>query len=1137
MKKYLAARLRISAFLMAAALGSHHAFVPQMATAQSAPQKIQLMADTLRAHDSGNLGLAKKHADELVKVAPDDANVQRLVARIDKSIEVQNSEVSNAVAAQVSVDANSTVAPIQLEPAAAEAVDEPVVVNQSNADVKTATAYSRTKSISARRGSNNRPEKKQAADADAEAIVEAVVSDQKQLIAAAEVAIDEAQILAAHDAYVQANQVLDAASASLTLNVSTSKVLESIESTKLDIVLLKAQSLAKEGNIVGARQFLDAYRAAGGSSRAAKNLTKKLDKQVAAVVAEQQKKASAAAAAIAEQEQLKAAAAIAEQEQRAEAAAIAEQKQQAAAAAAVIAEQAKKTAAADSIVAAAAADQAKQITAAENAVKEANMLAELGAYAKANGMLNLASTSLTLNASTAKVLEAIESTKTDIMLMEAQALSKAGNAVAARQLLEEYLAAGALSRGAKKLTKKLDTEAADPYARVIEEISPEFVAQNVIIEDLLVRGRAQFLNGDFDGASATFKEVEAREANNPEAKLFQARIAEILRGIHKQNLYKTRNRMLAEVDQGWERPKVFNIDAGDEEVGIIDSGILQKMKAIVVPQVNFSGMELTRVIDTLSELSVEYDPEKVGVNIVPLFDANESNPRVNISLRNLNLDRILEFVTQQVNFAYTVGADAVTVDASDATGGESSNVTEFFPISRATIIRLTGFRDDSGGSSAAVDPFAAPSSGGGGAPANDETTALKRFFQSAGVNFELPGASLAFDGEQLIVTQTSRNLERMRVILRNYNEVKQVEIEAKFLEVTQGDLDELGFKWGVEHGATALFDATGIPIVDDEGRQKYSYSRNFDTGNRSLNDSFGTGLSQSAITVGGNVVAVNAPPSLTTTIDLAASAASLFTSSGWNVAGASVDVALRALSRKAGSDLMSAPKVTVLSGKEATIKVAQQLRYPESYGDIQSEAGGGGSSSSSSSSSAASISITAGTPQDFVTKDIGVEMRVTPNVESDDTISLRLEPKVTEFEGFVEYGGPSVAISGDLSVTVPAGFYQPIFSTREIITEVTVFDGATVVMGGLTRDEVKTVSDKVPILGDIPFIGRLFRSEGETRDKRNLLIFVTANLVSPGGSPARQSYRNVKANSLFQNPTIMTPSGSVNRSIEAPTVE
>jgi general secretion pathway protein D len=99
-------------------------------------------------------------------------------------------------------------------------------------------------------------------------------------------------------------------------------------------------------------------------------------------------------------------------------------------------------------------------------------------------------------------------------------------------------------------------------------------------------------------------------------------------------------------------------------------------------------------------------------------------------------------------------------------------------------------------------------------------------------------------------------------------------------------------------------------------------------------------------------------------------------------------------------------------------------------------------------------------------------------------------------------------------------------------TEVTIFDGATMVMGGLTRDEVKTVNDKVPVLGDIPGVGRLFRSEGETRQKRNLLIFVTANMISPGGSPARQNYRNVDANSLFQNPTIMTPAGSANRNID-----
>ena len=61
------------------------------------------------------------------------------------------------------------------------------------------------------------------------------------------------------------------------------------------------------------------------------------------------------------------------------------------------------------------------------------------------------------------------------------------------------------------------------------------------------------------------------------------------------------------------------------------------------------------------------------------------------------------------------------------------------------------------------------------------------------------------------------------------------------------------------------------------------------------------------------------------------------------MAGADVDLAIRALSRKTGSDLMSAPKVTVLSGKRATITVAQELRYPESYGDIESTVSSGGS--------------------------------------------------------------------------------------------------------------------------------------------------------------------------------------------------
>jgi general secretion pathway protein D len=795
---------------------------------------------------------------------------------------------------------------------------------------------------------------------------------------------------------------------------------------------------------------------------------------------------------------------------------------------------------ADAVVAQAVADQDAKIAAAKDAIADARQLAKLGAYSDASNLLNAASASLTLNTATAGTIEAVEAAKAEIVLVEAKALAKSGDAKGAEALVDQYRSAGVGgdSAAASRLSRQLDKQISDPYRLDINEISPEYVAQSKIIRDLLARGRAQYLNGDYDGASATFKEVEARDTNNFEVKIFQTKIAEHLGGIHSQNIYKTRKQMLTEVDQQWERPKVFDISASN--VAEVDEGgrIKDKLNAIVIPQVNFSGMELTRVVETLSELSVEYDPERVGVNIIPLFNSNDSNPRVNISLRNLNLDRILQFVTQQVNFAYDVGGDAVTIQPSDSLGGSATSVTEFFPISRATVIRLTGFRDGGGSSSGPVDPFAAPSGGGSSGPSqNDEVEALQSFFQSAGVNFEIPGASLAFDGEQLIVTQSRRNLERMRTILRNYNEVKQVEIEAKFLEVSQNDLEEVGFDWSTGSGRQIILDNVGAPVLDQFGNSTFVNQRQGSTQGRNLNSAFSTGTDASAIQIQtpGQVDPLtfpNSPPNLNSAIDVAASAGSLFTATGWSVNGTDIDFALRALSRKTGTDLMSAPKVTVLSGKRASITVAQELRYPESYGDIESQvsSGGGGQAAGGGSS----ISITAGTPQDFVTRNVGVEMSVTPNVENDDTISLILEPRVTEFEGFVEYGGPSVALGTDGTVvTVPAGFYQPIFSTREMSTEVTVFDGATVVMGGLTRDEVKTVNDSVPLLGNIPGLGRLFSSEGETRQKRNLLIFVTANLVSPGGSPARQSYRNVNANSLFQNPTIMTPSGSVNRSIEA----
>lgn len=660
-----------------------------------------------------------------------------------------------------------------------------------------------------------------------------------------------------------------------------------------------------------------------------------------------------------------------------------------------------------------------------------------------------------------------------------------------------------------------------------EKVSPIYVEQKAVIEELLLVANSQIALGDLAGATSTLMEIEARDPNSKEAKLLSLKITKAIDKIQSLNLYKTRENMLSAVNNSWEKPKVFELEDNLKSEEVTIPSLLLKLESIVLPKINFTGMALTRVIETLSELSVEYDSEGEGINIVALFDASELNPNVNITLRNLSLDKILQFVTQQVNFTYQVGADVVTIQPSDSIGGSSSTITEFFPISRATVIRLTGFRDSTGTSNL-DDPFGEGSSPS--APSQDqEKDALQKFFQNAGVNFEgITGTSLAFDGEQLIVTQTPRNIERLRTILRNYSEVKQVEIETKFLEVSQNDLDELGFHWGIGSNKN---DAT----------EDWSIASNLRTLNN-LGSSNTGGEARVGVIPEGAIEAVNPfedpvmvnPPAVAQTLGYG-TASSFFSDRdtfddkdvqqtfGFALDDLDIDLQIQALARKSGSDLMSAPKVTVLSGKRANIVVAQELRYPQSYGDIESDVSGGQGGSS--------VAIVAGTPDQFTTRNVGVEMSVTPNVENDNTISLILEPRVTEFEGFVEYGGPSIAVTSDTTAVVPAGFYQPVFSTREITTEVTIYDGATVVMGGLTRDEVRSINDKVPFLGDIPGIGRLFRSEGETRQKKNLLIFVTANLVSPGGSLSNQSYDNIKSNTIYQSPSLATPAGSNFRNV------
>jgi len=129
----------------------------------------------------------------------------------------------------------------------------------------------------------------------------------------------------------------------------------------------------------------------------------------------------------------------------------------------------------------------------------------------------------------------------------------------------------------------------------------------------------------------------------------------------------------------------------------------------------------------------------------------------------------------------------------------------------------------------------------------------------------------------------------------------------------------------------------------------------------------------------------------------------------------------------------------------------------------------------------------------------GPLLDVVPYVLSDGyTINLTLIPSLTEFNGYVS--PPNIAsVTGGLNV-VQLPVILPDFTVRQVVTTVNVWDGQTVVLGGLITSQTQTENDKVPVIGDLPILGRLFQSQTKTAVKKNLMIFVTATIVDPAGN-------------------------------------
>ena len=174
-------------------------------------------------------------------------------------------------------------------------------------------------------------------------------------------------------------------------------------------------------------------------------------------------------------------------------------------------------------------------------------------------------------------------------------------------------------------------------------------------------------------------------------------------------------------------------------------------------------------------------------------------------------------------------------------------------------------------------------------------------------------------------------------------------------------------------------------------------------------------------------------------------------------------VILNALKTQGNANILSTPSLLTLDNQEAYITVGQNVPFIT------------GSFTSTGSNDGASNPF-----QTIERENVGITLSVTPHINEGDSVVLDIEQEVSD----VIVGASAVSDAADL-----------ITSERKIQTKVLARDSQVVVLGGLIEDSVQDGQQKVPILGDIPFLGRLFRSDSVQVDKTNLLIFIRPTII------------------------------------------
>ena len=541
----------------------------------------------------------------------------------------------------------------------------------------------------------------------------------------------------------------------------------------------------------------------------------------------------------------------------------------------------------------------------------------------------------------------------------------------------------------------------------------------------------------------------------------------------------SRVKAMTQVTEAWVPPPPARVDPkqtrGTGIAGPSNSAeILQALSTIEIPEIVFNEKPLRDAVEELQRLSEQNDPKKKGINFVlrlspPAEGVDPEAATVSLELRNVKLQTALKYLCEQIRggekLRYDVENSAVLILPITETGAELETRSYTLPPSLLANSVKQG------------ESQKAPKELG------------KLVLDSIGVNttMESTSAMCFSDTGKLVVRNTPNELSKVEQRIRDAQgepPQKQFEVETKFLSFTENDVKNFTFNYNValKNGGIPIPGVPGAPFTPSQATSVAANSSGL-RGTSGINPG------------GGSVTALQALLDPTYPQD-----ASNQIGVNAQVFGRGFAAVLQLLQNAIGKDLVAAPRVTLADGKQSKIVISRRMYYPTTYTqpNVPNNDQGVGAGF-----------ILPSNPTGFEYRDIGTTLEVKgestsiPKAVDLDFTNLLVE----DFEGFVDYGviiaaAPLIPTSSARTNTVigKAPFLVPIFSKKSLQSRVRLIDGETVGMGGLISDVVQLVDDKVPMLGDIPMLGRFFRSEASQKIKSNLVIFCTLRIINPDGT-------------------------------------